>query len=283
MNYSGVVLYIAQVPELPEVEVIRRQLAPRLLDRTVVEVETHPSPKFCSSRDAVGHRIGHITRSGKYLTGALDDTHELVLHLGMTGFLTVTNTRTPHPHERVAMHLDDDSWLVMRDARMFGRCAVVTRGDYANLPTLSRLGPDALSADFTPEHLRTGIRGGAVKARLLSQLIVAGLGNIYIDEALWIARVHPLSTELTRPAAQALHRSIQEVLTESLLRGGTTIRDYTNAAGQPGDNQRFLRCYGRKGLPCLRCRRPLCSRVIAGRTTTWCAQCQRRRIAHPDK
>jgi formamidopyrimidine-DNA glycosylase len=268
------------MPELPEVETIRRQLGPRIVGRTVVAAEAHPSPKFASSVDAISHRFESVDRRGKYLIASLDRDRELIVHLGMTGVLRIADPEAgPDPFVRASWTLDDDSVLELRDIRRFGRVAVVPAGDYRSLPTLHALGPEPLSDAFEPVAFHHALKASRrpVKTQLMSQRPVAGVGNIYADEALWQAGVHPASRRTSRPQSDRIHAALRSVLSEAIERGGTTLRDYRTFDGGTGLNQNFLECYGRSGSPCLRCGTELRRSVIDQRGTTWCPQCQKRR------
>jgi len=273
------------MPELPEVETIRRELEPQIVGATITDATAHPSDKFQPARDAVGGRFTASRRRGKYLLLELHDERELVIHLGMTGQLHVAASATSahdarpiDPYTRAAWHLDDGRTLVFRDVRRFGRIRVVPTGDYEGITTLAALGPEPLGADFTAEGLWQAMRTSKrrVKTQLLSQRPVAGVGNIYADEALWRAQIYPAARSLTRPQATRLHRSIIDVLQTGVDNGGTTLRDYRTVAGEEGSNQHHLDCYGRGGEPCPRCAAPLRSQVWDARTTTFCPNCQRR-------
>jgi len=269
------------VPELPEVETIRTQLDPLLRDVSITDAWSFPSAKFSDAPLAVGGRVREVRRRGKYLLFGLDHVSgplELVVHLGMTGRLAVTEQAPSGPHLRAHWSLEGARHLRFDDVRRFGRVAVVAQGEHAALPTLAALGPEPFDAAFTPEHLRAAVNRStrAVKTQLLSQRVVAGVGNIYADEALWRAGVHPAARRLTRRQALQLRDAIVDVLGEAIAHKGTTLRDYRDAAGERGTNQFRLDCYGRHGEPCVRCGDPLRRRVIDARTTTWCARCQRR-------
>jgi formamidopyrimidine-DNA glycosylase len=268
------------VPELPEVETIRRQLAPRITGRTIVAAAAHASPKFAPATGAFTHRVVSVGRRGKYLIAGLDRDRELVVHLGMTGSLRIADSdAAPDPYVRATWTLDDGSALEFRDIRRFGRIAVLPAGEYDALPTLHALGPEPLSDEFDPHAFHAALRASnrAVKTQLISQRPVAGIGNIYADEALWRAGVHPAARRTTRPQSERLHSALREVLTDALERGGTTLRDYRSFDGDTGRNQHHLECYGRAGRPCLRCGSELRRTVIDQRTATWCPTCQRRR------
>ena len=271
------------MPELPEVETIRTQLEPRLTGRFLTEGGSHPSAKFSDAIDAVGYGIGTVNRRGKYLIIDLPDGPdaglELVVHLGMTGRLAVAATADlDHPHLRAWWRLDDGSVFTFHDTRRFGRVRVVAAGCYDTIAALSRLGPEPFSAQFTGESLWQAVRMSrrCLKTQLLSQRPVAGVGNIYADEALWLAGINPAVRRLSRPRAEDLAETIRAALASGLRNGGTTLRDYVTVDGGYGRNQHHLCCYGRSGEPCERCGTELRRRVIDARGTTWCPICQRR-------
>lgn len=272
------------MPELPEVETIRRQLEPLLTGARVVAADAHPSDKFVEALDVSGATIQKIDRRGKYLLFALDDGRELVGHLGMTGsFSLIDSTEYPHcaddgPYTRALWQLDDGRHLAYRDTRRFGRLRVVDMGDYATIPTLHAMGPEPLGDDFTGATLHRAIAGSsrAVKTQLLSQRPVAGVGNIYADEALFLAKVDPRTRRVGRDRCIALAATIKQVLKAGIDNGGTTLRDYVNVEGDSGENQHTLVAYGRAGEPCVTCGKPLRSIVLDARTTTFCSSCQRR-------
>ncbi len=265
------------MPELPEVETIRRELGPRLVGRRITEAASHPSAKFLPAREAVGTTVGEVARRGKYLIIALSDGHELVVHLGMTGRLQFATGEVPSDsYVRAWWSLEDQTTLELHDVRRFGRVRVVRAGCYDTIATLAQLGPEPLSEDFTAEGLWLALRQSRrkIKSQLLSQRPVAGLGNIYADEALWRASINPAKRQLTRAEAAALHTAIGEVLRQAISHRGTTFRDYRTLLGPSGDNFAHLDCYGRRGENCKRCGSELRSRAIDARTTTYCPSCQ---------
>ncbi len=266
------------MPELPEVETIRRQLAPRLHGRRIQDAHSHPSEKFTPARDAIGSAIKALSRKGKYLITSLDDGRELIVHLGMTGSLTITPDTPDDPYIRAWWQLDGSEFLAYRDVRRFGRIRCVPAGQYDAIPTLAFQGPDALSPDFTADGFYQALRNSRrrIPTQLLSQKPVAGVGNIYSTEALWMAGVHPAKRQISRAAATSLHAALIEVLEAGLANGGTTLRDYRNADGGEGSHQNALACYGRSGQPCLRCETLLQHRVYDARTLTFCPDCQPR-------
>ena len=298
------------VPELPEVETIRAALAPELTGRTVLEAWGHPSAKFVQAPGAIGGTFTEVGRRGKYLLmglaglSGLDEAEpvpghlrtssaessgsrlsgtELVVHLGMTGVLSLQHATTvdPSAHVRAWWALDDGRSLVFNDVRRFGRVAVVPRGDHSSLATLAALGPEPFDPGFTPTVLRRGINATtrAIKTALLSQRIVAGLGNIYADEALWRARVHgerPSDT-LSRPALGRLLDHAREVMGEALAKGGTSFDAlYVNVNGASGYFDRSLAAYGQEGRPCPRCGTLIVREHFMNRSSYFCPQCQPR-------
>lgn len=292
------------MPELPEVETIRRQLAPRLTGRPVLGAGSHPSAKFTPAIDAVGARLVGVERRGKFLLIPTGDGREIVVHLGMTGALHLLDPprhATAGPHE--PPKLDDRHRPYLRawwrlgpattsppdgtdhgldvayvDVRRFGRIRVVPAGDYHTIPTLAAAGPEPFDPrlDGDAFHALLARSRRKIKTQLLSQRPVAGVGNIYADEALWLASINPRATRLGRNRAAALLDAVRQVLTRAIDNGGTTFRDYRDAEGSAGRNQATLAVYGRAGQPCPRCGTELAGGVIDARGSTWCPLCQRR-------
>ena len=266
------------MPELPEVESVRRQLDPELSGRSVTDAWWDPLPsvprEFHQLELLPGRKISCVGRRGKFLIAPLDDGLELVMHLGMTG-----SFRFDHedPYVRARAWLDDSRVLAFRDPRRFGRMAVVEAGIYDALPTLAMLGPEPLSDDFDPDVFAWELErtSSPVKPFLLSQRPVAGVGNIYADEALWQARIHPMSRRVGKRRALLLWEAIRDVLASAIEREGTTFRDFQMVNGESGRNVNFLVAYGREGQPCPHCQTPLRKIVLGGRGTTYCPRCQR--------
>lgn len=277
----------ATLPELPEVESVRRQLVPELAGRRIVDVwwDPHPAARISHLDRATGHAVSEVSRRGKFLLLALESTDgteplELVLHLGMSGSLRITPRGPDHvgAHDRVAFELDDGRVLRMRDPRRFGRASVVDVGRYApDIPTLATLGPEPLTSNFSVEAFAAELarRRAPVKALLLSQTVVAGVGNIYADEALWRAGIHPAARSVGPRRARRLHGHLRDVLQAAVDREGTTFRDHQMVNGSSGRYAAFLDVYGRAGLPCPRCGTVLRRSTVGGRTSTWCPRCQR--------
>ncbi|MEJ2289334.1 MAG: bifunctional DNA-formamidopyrimidine glycosylase/DNA-(apurinic or apyrimidinic site) lyase [Deinococcales bacterium] len=274
------------MPELPEVETVRRELEPWLTGRVVLGVErlAPAGPKYRDLPRAVGQRVCAVERRGKFLVMPLSEGDELVLHLGMSG---VVSSEPPpaaqEGHVRVRLRLSGGApdTLFFRDARRFGRLLVVPAGDYRSLPTLAAMGPEPLSKTFTVAGFQRALKRSsmAVKTYLLSQRPVAGVGNIYADEALWRARVHPETPARHVSAAKAalLHHAIREVLAASLQAQGTTLNDYRTVNGEVGAYLEQLDAYGHAEEPCPRCGTPLRRTVVGQRGTVYCPRCQRRR------
>jgi formamidopyrimidine-DNA glycosylase len=273
------------MPELPEVETIRRQLAPALEGRRIEAVHvldprwSEPAPPEAIEDALRGRTIEHVGRRGKYLIVSLEDDAHLVTHLRMTGNLLITPDAEDPPHLRVAIGLDDGSRLLFVDVRRFGTGDVLLGSDALSDYFDSRLGVEPLSVDFTAEALRALARGRKqpVKAFLLNQERVAGVGNIYADEALWRARIHPQrpAGELDPAELKALHRGIRTALKAGIERQGATLRDYRTPDGGSGAMQHEFKVYGREGEPCDRCGTPIEKIRAAGRGTWYCPNCQR--------
>ncbi len=266
------------MPELPEVESVRRQLDPELSGRRVEEAWWDALPsmprQFVDVGLIEGRTIARVGRKGKFLIAPLDRGLELIMHLGMTGAFHFDHD---DPYVRAKLWLDDGRVLAFRDPRRFGRLAVVTAGDYTAIPTLAALGPEPLTDEFDPDRFAKVVAGtkAPIKPFLLSQKPVAGVGNIYADEALWIARIHPSSRRVGRARALVLHDAIRTVLADAIEREGTTFRDYRMVNGESGRNASFLVAYGQEGKPCPRCSTAMKKYVLGGRGTTFCPRCQR--------
>ena len=256
---------------------MRRQLEPHVVGTTIVAGGGHPSAKFVEAVEATGAQIQAVRRRGKYLLFELDDDRELIVHLGMTGRLGLGD---PPDHDATYLRawwgLDDGSTLRLDDVRRFGRVKVVAAGNYSEVATLASIGPEPLSDEFTPETLYAALRSSdrMVKTQLLSQRPVAGVGNIYADEALWRSGILPQRRSVGRDRCIGLWSAVRGALSDALEHGGTTLRDYRNAEGGAGSHQYHLDCYGRAGEPCNRCGAELRATVIDGRTSTYCPDCQ---------
>lgn len=270
------------MPELPEVETIRHQLAPKLTGREFVDAGSHESAKFTPAMEAIGGEVVGIRRRGKYLLidhrRPDDSAAELIIHLGMTGRLAVIDDEPDEDYLRAWWRLDDGRILTFHDVRRFGRIRCVDTGDHRAIPTLHSLGPEPWDDEFNGRHLADFVKRSDryLKTILLAQRAVAGVGNIYADEALWMAEINPATRRLSRDRADRLVETVRQALQSGLDHGGTTLRDYVDSDGATGENQHELFCYGRGGEPCLRCGAIMRRRELDARTTTWCPTCQAR-------
>jgi formamidopyrimidine-DNA glycosylase len=272
------------VPELPEVETIRRQLAPLVEGRTLAALQIS-DPRWCEPlapealADAlVGRRVERLDRRGKYLLWRAEGDVTLLLHLRMTGTL-LYDAAPGTPYRRVRMTLDDGHALSFCDPRRFGTGELAVGEDALRDFLDARLGVEPLGPDFTTEHLRLLARGrqAPVKAFLLDQRRIAGVGNIYADEALFRARIHPLTPvgRLTRAQLAALRDAIQTVLEAGIDAGGSTIDDFRHADGVMGSFQDEFLVHRRLGEGCPVCGEEVVKLVAAGRGTYVCQSCQR--------
>jgi formamidopyrimidine-DNA glycosylase len=275
------------MPELPEVETIRRQLAPALEGRRIERVDVR-DPRWCEPAppeavdDALrGRRIERVGRRGKYLVVSVEGDIHLAMHLRMTGNLLLVAPEDEEPgHLRVVFHLDDGRRLLFVDVRRFGTGDVLLGSDALAEFFASRLGVEPLSPDFTAEALRAMSRGRRqpVKAFLLTQERVAGVGNIYADEALFRARIHPLRPvgTLRRPQIEALRDAVVATLEAGIDAKGASIDDYRHVDGAEGSFQDRFLVHTREGEPCPRCGTQIQKLRAAGRGTYVCPNCQRR-------
>jgi formamidopyrimidine-DNA glycosylase len=273
------------VPELPEVETIRRQLAPLVEGRVVERLEIS-DPRWCLplAPDAVvdvvqGRRVARLGRRGKYLECELEDDAFLLMHLRMTGTL-LYDPPPGTPYERVRWALDDGHELRFCDPRRFGTGELALGRAARDAFYDARLGLEPLDGELTGAALARMARGrrAPVKAFLLDQRRVAGVGNIYADEALFRARIHPLrpAGRLTRTQWDELAVAVRETLTAGIAAGGATIDDFRHADGVQGAFQNEFLVHLRRGEPCVRCGREVIKLVAAGRGTYVCERCQPR-------
>lgn len=273
------------MPELPEVETIRLGLEPHLVGRRLERVDIH-DPRLTrpfeprAVADALeGERIGAVERRGKYLIVRFESGRALLIHLRMTGSLrhALRGSSADDPYRRAVVRLDDGSDVVYRDVRRFGTWALLEPHEL-DAHLAERLGREPLERTFTSRWLaeRLADRRAPVKAALLDQRTVAGLGNIYVDEALWRARVHPLrpAGSLDPDEIARVTRGIRDALKAGIARQGASLRDYSTPDGQRGRMQEEFRVYGRTGEPCPRCGAPIDKIRAGGRGTWYCPSCQ---------
>jgi formamidopyrimidine-DNA glycosylase len=291
------------LPELPEVEVTRRAVGPHIVGRRIARVRTTaPSYFFLTpparlKRALTGRSVVALERHGKYLVALLDDDTRLLLHLGMTGQLFASGARSvrllsaerrstlapdaqpefrPDAHTHLTLEFrDGPPALYFRDVRKFGKCALLAEG--AADPRLEKLGVDALVATGKDLFAAAERRKTPIKSLLLDQAVIAGIGNIYADEALFYAKIRP-----TRPAKRVslaecntLVRAARRVLERAIVRGGSSIDDFVRPDGSDGQYQTERKVYAREGEPCSRCKTPIERIVIGQRSAHFCPSCQR--------
>jgi len=295
------------VPELPEVEVTRRELEPKLIGRTITEVATTKPSYFFITKPAalrkhlVGRRAERLVRIGKYLLLELDDGARVLLHLGMTGQLFFSGAPsvrlmsalrgvsltpeqqaaadgfTPDKHTHLVLSFDDDGpQLYFRDARKFGKVEWLAEGQVSK--RLGKLGIDALRAEGQALYTASRKRKIPIKTVLLDQSVLAGVGNIYADEALFIAKLHPLkrANKLRLEECDALVAAVRKVMLRSIETGGSSISDYVRPDGERGAYQDERKVYGRTGEPCHVCGTTIARKVLGQRSTHFCPHCQKR-------
>ena len=256
------------MPELPEVETVVRTLAPRLTGRRLLELRCFTRKRWARSVGrAKGQMVQEVRRYGKFILLKLDDG-VLAIHLGMTGKLLAGGS--PGPYTRAVLVLDGVT-VLFNDVRQFGSMRWLAQEP-------GGLGPDALAVSAEELTVRLRRRKAGLKALLLNQSFLRGLGNIYTDEALFRAGIHPLAmaARLSRQRAHRLHAAIREVLTEAVASGGSSVSDYVDADGRPGWFQFQHRVYQRTGEPCVLCGAPIRRILAAQRGTHYCPHCQRK-------
>lgn len=277
------------MPELPEVETVARGLQKEVAGRRILSITIGKSDFIDNphevERELPGRMIRQVQRFGKFLllrlasaerAGQEDAESALLVHLGMTGMLWPRPVSEPQAkHTHVVMLLDDGRELRFIDARRFGRMAYL--GKEVLQKELQRFGADPLEARLEEFQERMGGRRARVKALLLDQHVLRGVGNIYADESLWKAKIHPahLGERLTTAQVKGLYRALQEILRKAIVLRGSSISDFLDAEGQPGEYQRHHRVYGREGKGCARCKTPIRRVIVAGRSSYFCPNCQR--------
>lgn len=274
------------MPELPEVESIRRSLENKicgcLISDTQVllprQIKWPDVPGFVAR--TVGHRIIRLARRGKYLLFVLDDGGYLVFHLRMTGRLIYTDTGIlQDAHTRIVFRLDHSAALVYSDTRTLGAIYALHADELWRIRGLSEMGPEPLTEAFSVEYLQQTLsnKKTKIKSFLLNQKSIGGLGNIYADEALFLAGIHPLrlAASLSADETGRLHGAINQVIHDGIAEGGTTFRDYCDGNGQKGRHQEHLFAYHREGKPCRRCGEIIQKIVVGGRGTHFCPHCQK--------
>ena len=281
------------MPELPEVETVARGLQKSIVGRRILSVVLGKTD-FIDDPSALeqhlpGRQIEAVERYGKFMLLRLSPSWQqeegtengdaapasLLVHLGMTGQLAPCPAAHPcAKHTHVWFRLDDGRELRYTDPRRFGRMAYLTSALLAD--ELTNFGADPLQVSAQEFAQRIGSRGSRIKALLLDQAVLRGVGNIYADESLWRAKIHPArqGTQLSKKQVATLRKVLQEVLQEAILARGSSISDFLDAEGQPGEYQRRHRAYGREGKRCFRCKATIRRVIVAGRSSYFCPQCQ---------
>lgn len=272
------------MPEMPEVETVRRTLTPLAVGKTIKRVDVWYDKVIVGDvksfqQQLKGKTIEKIDRYGKYLLFRLGDL-TIVSHLRMEGkYRLITADAPREKHEHLQFIFTDGSALRYDDVRKFGRLQLVETGTERIVTGIKHLGPEALSPEFTEDYFAKALKNKTKKIKnlLLDQTVVAGLGNIYVDEVLWQAKINPVaeSKDLTKQQVQDLYEAINSTIKEAIKLGGTTVHSFLNAEGQAGGYQDRLEVYGRAGEDCLRCGGKLVKIKVNGRGTTYCPNCQR--------
>lgn len=284
------------MPELPEVETVARGLQQSVVGRRILAVKLGKTD-FIDDPAALEHhlpgkQIKSVERFGKFLLLRLARSRSgravshdgdtapaaLLVHLGMTGMLAPNPAAQPcGKHTHVCLQLDDGRELRYTDPRRFGRMAYVTQASLAE--ELQDFGADPLEVNAEEFAARIRSRGARIKALLLDQSVLRGVGNIYADESLWRARIHParLGSQLSKKEARTLRKMLRQVLQKAILLGGSSISDFLDSEGRPGGYQRRHRAYGREGRRCYRCRTAIRRMIVAGRSSCFCPKCQKSR------
>ncbi|MCC6422555.1 MAG: bifunctional DNA-formamidopyrimidine glycosylase/DNA-(apurinic or apyrimidinic site) lyase [Phycisphaerales bacterium] len=265
------------MPELPEVQTVVNTLQPHAVGHKIVRVDLRRMDILTPhgldlSAQLTGRTIQSITRRGKRIVFLLNTGRRFYIHLGMSGQLTLHPPANPiPPHTHLILHLTDDTHLRFRDPRRFG--GIVWLGDH---PPDDNMGPEPLTMRAIQLAKLLSKSRRPIKSALLDQSLIAGLGNIYVDESLFLARIHPQTDacDLSTTQIAQLNRSIKSTLRRAIQLGGSSLRDYRDANGQPGGFQHRHRVYHRDGQPCSRCRQTIEKTILAGRSTHFCPKCQ---------
>lgn len=287
------------MPELPEVETVRLQLLHKVKNRTVKSVQVHNLKSVDSNKNfsnlVTGKIINHIDRIGKLMIFSFknEDDFFLLAHLKMTGqFLLLDNTgnvnggghtlsptdiHLPNSHTRITFTLDNDTKFFFNDMRKFGYVKIASKSEM--LAARSRFGPEPINKNFNIKHLFTGLQKKrvSIKAALLDQTFIAGLGNIYVDEVLFASKISPLRTANTinKTEARLIAKSSYNIMNKSISVGGTTFQHFADTNGQHGNYKDYLKVFGQQNQPCPRCKTTILKIRVAGRGTHYCPNCQK--------
>lgn len=273
------------MPEMPEVETIKKSLLPNVVNKKIdnVEVLLDRMIKFPTAemfkRLLNGATITDLKRTGKYLRFVLQSGDELIVHLRMTGQLIYcANVKNDVKYARIIFSFSDGTSLVYADLRTLGAIYVVNEQEKTNIKGLVEMGPEPLSDEFTLSYLTDALKKKKTKLKslLLNQSFIGGLGNIYADEALFLANIHPqkIGAELDKAQINRLYKAVNKVIADGIADGGTTFRDYRDGNGEKGSHQEKLFVYQRTGKPCQKCGTAIERLVIGGRSSHFCPKCQ---------
>lgn len=274
------------MPELPEVETVRQGLLPAMEGHRFTKVVTRrgdlrrPFPKDFATR-LTGRRVLRLARRAKYILAELDNGEDLVIHLGMSGRMSVSAGAdgAPGKHDHVVMETDAPARIIFTDHRRFGLMTLLPHDGLDSDPLFKGLGPEPLSPAFDAAFLKKALAGKRtpIKSALLDQRLIAGLGNIYVCEALYRAGISPkkLAGSVSAKAITPLARAIKAVLEDAIKAGGSSLRDHKQVNGELGYFQHRFRVYDREGTPCPRCKTPIKRIVQAGRSSFYCPKCQK--------
>ncbi|RYG61397.1 MAG: bifunctional DNA-formamidopyrimidine glycosylase/DNA-(apurinic or apyrimidinic site) lyase [Alphaproteobacteria bacterium] len=272
------------MPELPEVETTLRGVQPYLEGATLTHVQVRvPMLRLPTPPASVlqGRTLSNLRRRNKYILIDTDDAHSIILHLGMSGRLTLTTASEPLlKHDHIILGTAGGKQVRLHDPRRFGMFLHLPTPLLATHPLITAIGPEPLTEDFNPAYLHKALRTKSIpiKAAIMDGKLVAGVGNIYASESLFHARINPLTpaSKLTKKQCAQLVESIRIILLQAIAAGGSSLRDFAQADGQLGYFQHTFQVYGRAGLPCHACNTPVKSQVLAQRNTFWCPTCQPR-------
>lgn len=273
------------MPELPEVETVRTGLDRSISGCTITGVVLRRANlRFVFPQQFAetlkNRTINTISRRAKYLLFHLDNDAIIIAHLGMTGRFSVLESAPENyeKHDHVIFHLNDGRVLIYNDARRFGYMAYCLENTLPEHPLIAKLGPEPLSADFTPAYLKKSLlkKHGPIKPAIMDQQLVVGVGNIYASEALYLSKINPLTpANLVAPKAKSLVNSIQAVLKSAIISGGSSLRDFVQVSGESGYFQHHFNVYGRENEPCQKCFKEIQLVKQAGRSSFYCPSCQK--------
>ncbi|PZP38722.1 MAG: DNA-formamidopyrimidine glycosylase [Pseudomonas fluorescens] len=270
------------MPELPEVETTLHGLIPHLEGATLTHVEVRvpmlrlPTP---AAELLLNRTLSNFRRRNKYILAETDDHHSLILHLGMSGRLTITEPNAPLlKHDHIILRTNRGTEVRFHDPRRFGMVLHLPTPTLVTHPLLTTIGPEPLTDAFNATYLHNALRTKSIpiKAAIMDGKLVAGVGNIYASESLFLAKLHPLkpANTLTKKQCSTLVESIRTTLTAAIAAGGSSLRDFSHSEGQLGYFQHTFQVYGRKGQPCHVCGTPIAAQTVAQRNTFWCPSCQ---------